>query len=495
MKRWSGLVASSIGILLGACGGGGGGGDRGPGGAPGANQPPGFSVNQATSFPANNATKVALDKAIIVQFTEAVDPSSVTTANVQVLPVMMDMGDMAGMMRWEDSTSELTTQVAGNVTANGNTVTFTPTEHFENGVSYRVVINNIRNRARTATLPPTELKFSTLRNPTTQRIEYSEVNPGVIESRHVYEIDPMTGMMRTMTSYDAANLVRSHEVMMPAQLPGPPPVEVMSVTHSDAAGTLIRDYEAEVATEGSVIFHGEYVGPGADNIWNKTDDLLEDFTATGPIAPGSSNWLSKRYSATAAPAPWSARTTAFVWRSSEYTQRDAATGRTIRQVSYGSATPDGLGGLGPNGIIDLSPTGDPAPVDDRVTQYRTTKRDLQGRRTEIREFGDRGRDGAVSVDPRGPDGIIFTADDVITELTTYTYDAMGHEILEVEYDGPGLDSNWDTTADNTVESYEVSNYTAAGIRDWEKEYEDGGDGILQSGDDILVEERRFDTAL
>lgn len=444
-----------------------------------------------TSVPANNATKVALDKPISIQFSEAVDPSSVTPSTVQVFPAVMDMGDMAGMMRMEDSTVEVMTQVPGTVTASGSTVTFTPTEHLSNGRSYRVAIANVKNQAGTATVTPTEIEFSTIRNPATQRIEYDTSSPGLIESRHVYENDPATGMMKTMTSYDAAGVVRSHEVMMPAQLPGPPPVEVMSITHSDTAGT-IRDYEAEVAVEGSVMIHGEYDNPGVDGVWNKIDDLLEDFTETGPVGTGTTNWLSKRYRATAGSAPWSARTTAFTWSSSDYTQRDPTTGRTIRQVSYSS--PDGLGGLGPNGVVDVGPTGEPAPIDDVVVQYRATTRDLQGRRTQIRQFGSRGRDNAP-IDPRGPDGLLFTPDDVLTELTVYTYDAMGHEILEVEYDGPGSDANWDTTADNTIDEYEVTNYTAAGIRNWVKEFTVGPDGRMQTADDILVEEETFDTTL
>lgn len=243
------------------------------------------------------------------------------------------------------------------------------------------------------------------------------------------------------------------------------------------------------------MIHGEYSGPGVDTLWNKTDDLLDEFTETGPLTAASSNWLTKRFHAIAEQAaPWSARTTAFTWDSSDYTQRDPTTGRTLRRVSYSSF--DGSGGLGSDGTIDVNANGDPAPADDTIAQYRVTKRDPAGRRIEVREFGSHDeRNGTPGVNPLGPDGQLFTSDDPVTELSVYTYNATGHEVLEVEYDGPGADANWDTTQDNTVKSYEITNYTAAGIRDWTKEYEDGGDSILQSGDEILVEEATFNTTL
>lgn len=293
MRHVSSFIASSTIVLLTACGGGGG-GDNGPAGTAGANQPPapsGFSANLTTSTPANNATKVATNKPISIQFSEAVNPSAATAGTVQVRPVPMDMANMAGMMRMEDSMVEIPAQVNGTITVNGSTLTFTPSEHLENGRSYQVEINNVRNLAGTATAPSVQLQFSTLRNPLIQRIEYDERSPGVVASKHVYDLDPVTGMMRSMTSYDAAGAVRSHEVMMNAQIPGPPPVTVMEVTHTDAAGTTIRGYEAEIATEGTVMIHGEYSGPGVDTLWNKTDDLLDEFTETGPLTAASSNWL------------------------------------------------------------------------------------------------------------------------------------------------------------------------------------------------------------
>jgi len=111
-KSWSSaFLCLSLVVLFAGCGGGGGGGDTGP-----VATPP--TVSSTT--PVNLAIGVAVNAAISVTFSEAMDPLTVTTSTFTV---------KAGL-----------TPVSGTVNYSGTVATFTPTVNFSSTTSYTATV-------------------------------------------------------------------------------------------------------------------------------------------------------------------------------------------------------------------------------------------------------------------------------------------------------------------------------------------------------------------
>lgn len=490
------MAAVTLGLFAVGCGGGG---SKTP--SSGSNTPTNPTYIQ-TATPANGAKSVAIDKPITVVFNQAIDPASINAdISFQVLPVMSSMAGMGMRMGVEDNVEQIMERLVGvrdfNVAA--RQLQFTPAEHLENGMTYRVVFSGLKTAAGAA-LPTATITFSTLVNPRTQRVTYSA--PGVVDRVHIYEIDPLTSMMKQMLSYTGsvapANLV-SRTVMMGAAIPGPGGLPVSEVEYTVAAGVeTIKSYNAPIIEGGVIVAFGNYTSPGQDGIWNQTDDLLSGYFEM--VEEHGTHFVMSRFSANNnTPARWSDRTTAFTSRGVELTERDAM-GRSLGQYVYSS--------LGADGVIDFDANGKPAPQpgNDVLIQYTKIERNAAGQRVMSFRFGQRAsRDGTrQAVSPLGSDGILFTADDPITELEVTTRDNMGHETLEVEYDRPGAitppsltgtRADWESIADNRAADYTVTEYSSNGVRTLEKEYDAGLDGIKGSADDILEEETTFDPLL
>ena len=478
------MAAVALGLLAVGCGGGGSNTTSG-------DSAPNLTAWVQSSTPANNAKAVAIDQPITIRFAQAIDPNSLSDTTVQVIPVMTMMGmGMRMGMSGEDSVDQVMDRLAGTRTfsASAQQLTFTPAEHLENGMTYRVILNGMRAQGGAA-LSTAVINFATLVNPMIKRVTYTN---GAIDRIHVYDIDQATGMhteMRTYQGTESPATLQSRTAMMNATILGPPQVAVSEVSY-DVLTNTVKSYEAPIKEGTTTVAFGDYVAPGADGFWNQSDDLLESYFEMAE--QHGTHFVMQRFAvANNTPAPWSARgTAAFTARGVELTERDAM-GRSLRQIVYSS--------LGANGQIDFdSVTNAPKPVDDVVTQYTVVERNAAGQRVKSTRYGRRAGRGptpTAPVAPAGPNGVLFDADDPITELEITTRDSTGHGTLEVEYDAAGVDNTWGTP-DDVVDSYEITTYTD-GVRTMERSYRDGGNGVMNNGgaDDVLAEEATFNAAL
>lgn len=487
------MAAVTLGVFAVGCGGGSG--SKSPSGG----SAPNLATTVASSTPANNAKAVAIDQPITIRFAQAIDPNSLSDTTVQVIPVMtMTRMGMRMGMAGEDVVEQVMDRLAGTRTfsASAQQLTFTPAEHLENGMTYRVILSGLRAQGGAA-LSTAMINFATLVNPMTKRVTYTN---GVVDRIHIYDIDPATGMhteMRTYQGTESPATLQSRTVMMNATIPGPPQVAVSEVSF-DVLTNNVKSYDAPIKEGTTIVAFGDYVAPGQDGFWNQGDDLLESYFEMAE--QHGTHFVMQRFAAAnQTPAPWSARgTAAFTARGVELTERDAM-GRSLRQIVYSS--------LGANGVIDFdSVTNAPKPVDDVVTQYTVIERNAAGQRIKSFRFGKRagrGPNPTAPIAPAGPNGVLFDADDPITEYEFTDRDATGHETLEIEYKeaGPGTGpggtvtrADWEaSTSDNVVDSYEVTTYVN-GVRVSEKEY-DAVDGIKDNGNDLLTEETTFNPAL
>lgn len=490
------MATVTLGLFAAGCGGGGG---KTPSG--GSNNPSLGTSGVASFVPANGARSVGLDQTITVNFSQPIDPATVSETTVRIIPVMDQSHIAMRLGGTEDAVEQVMDNLVGPrvLSTTAQQVTFTPTEHLEYGMIYRIELSGLKSKTGT-TLSTASSTFNTLVNPRTKRVTYS--NTGVLERTHIYEVNTATGMTSEMRVYlgsDTTVAPESRTVMMNATIPGlggaAPPIPVFEVEYVGATAT-IKSYEAAIKEGTTIVAFGDYAGAGANLVWDQGDDVLSGYFTMSP--EHGNHFVTTRFSATGnVPAAWSARNTAaFTPRGIEMTERDAM-GRTLGQYIYSSIGADG---------IDVDSSGKPAPRNDVLIQYSVIERDPRtGERIKSFRFGQRAsRDGTrPAVLPQGTDGILFTTDDPITEYEFTEVDAMGHELSEVEYSKPGAitapsltgtRADWESTGDNFVESYSVTGYTS-GVRTSEKEYDAGVDGIKGNADDILREETTFDAAL
>ncbi|MFH1231288.1 MAG: hypothetical protein V1709_07310 [Planctomycetota bacterium] len=113
-------------------------------------------------------------------------------------------------------------------------------------------------------------------------------------------------------------------------------------------------------------------------------------------------------------------------------------------------------------------------ADDVVNNYESYTYDVQGNKTRW-----------VPYTGVGTDGKWFTADDVVNNYESYTYDAQGNKTRWVLYTGAGTDKKWFTT-DDVVDKYKSFIYDDQGRRTRDVYYRDAGtDGIWFTADDVV----------
>lgn len=480
---------TSVGVVLALHGCGGGGGDKkttGDTNAPGA----GTSLVVAQSVPAKGATGVPIDTSFTVTFSQEIDPASISAPRaVRLLLADRTMADMphADDPALEDPSMDTMPEVVG--TANYNTaarqLTFTTTSHLEHGEDYHLVLSGLRTVSGGA-IGAQVIDFRTLNNPEIRSVRYDTAT-GQITSTTVYTRNARGRTTREdrYNGTETTGTLTSYTLLDNPTIPGPPQTTVRSVTY-DGASNQITGYSAEIK-EGTTTFRVSYRDPGANLLWDQTDDLIRNYS-TGRESHGNQHLITTTFSTTANPgAPWSQRSSAFQVSNVQLRELDAQM-RTRRIVNYSS--------LGSANQVDTTPAGELTVIDDIVVSYELVTRDAQGRRLSTKSFGRRGRGNTPGTPPNpGLDGRLFTADDVPVEMEVATYNAMGHRTLEVEYNSPGLDGNWDTVNDNGVAEYDLYTFAPGTENRLERRsYEDGGNGIMENGagDDRLERVETYD---
>lgn len=480
------ITIAVFGLVFQGCGGGGGNSTNNAGGDT-SRLVDGFQV--VSSTPTDNVNGVAIDSNIVVELSQSINEESLATVQLLVAPE-----SMADMQHSEDMDMDPMREVTGVPTYNDATrsISFTPDIHLMHATAFHLVLSGIRS-ANGGRLPVSAntVRFRTLNNPEIRSVRY-DTTTGLVEhtllftrdsSGNVTRVDSYTGD-ETTGVLDEFTLVGDD-----ANLPGPPPVAVRSIDF-DGATSQIKDYSGDIMQGTQSIARARYDDPGVDTLWNQADDLISSYSqareehVTGAAA-SAMHWITRRFSANnRVSAPWSERATAFSLSSISLRELDDF-GRTAREVNYSS--------LGANGEIDTTLSGDLTVVDDVVTSYRVTSRNAMGMRLSRTSFGSRGRD-ALPPNP-GADGILFTADDVPTEMDVATYNAQDHRTMDVEYDGPGADNNWETTADNTIAHYTLYSY-ASGTDNLKEQrtFDLGPNAVMEDGlgDDQLIEIETYD---
>lgn len=445
-------------VALNGCGGGSTSTPSGPTGGGGGPAAGTGTLTVTESEPMDAGAGVEIDKALTVTFSGAVDERTFTQANVRLLIAPISMRDMQHSDG--DPSMDTMAMVMGDVTYDpaAQQLTFAPMAHLQHAQDYHFVLSGIKDVAGTATLATTTIRFRTLNNPSIQRVNYDEATGQVTETEvYTRDADGITTRTEVYKGVKQAGTpLDNYTIFAGAKLPGPPEVAVRSINYN-GADNAIKRYSANISQGATVVARGSYIAPGADAKWNQTDDLLTAFSEAR-VSHGDMHWLTSRFSANdKAGAPWSARTTGFKLSRVELREFDEA-GQTRRLVIYTS--------LGANGVVDVDAGGELTVVDDVVRSYELIERNSMGMRVKTTDFG-----GGQTPPNPGPDGKLFTADDVPLAVEVSTINAGGHRTLQVDYDGPGPDGNWDTVNDNTVEDYDLFSYAA--------------------GTDNLTERRRF----
>lgn len=480
------ILVVALGLVFQGCGGGAGNSSNDAGGDT-SRLVDGFQV--VSSTPTDNVSGIAIDANIVVELSQSINEGSLATVQLLVAPE-----SMADMQHSESMDMDPMREVTGEATYDDATrsISFIPDIHLMHATSFHLVLSGIRS-ANGGRLPVSAntIRFRTLNNPEIRSERYDTAT-GLVEHTLLFTRDNLGNVTRvdSYTGDETTGVLDEFTLVGDdANLPGPPPVAVRSIDF-DGATSQIKNYSADIVQGTESMARARYDAPGADGLWNQADDLISSYSqareehVTG-AATSAMHWITRRFLANnRVSAPWSERATAFSLSSISLRELDDF-GRTAREVNYSS--------LGANGEIDTTLSGDLTVVDDVVSFYRVTTRNAMGMRLSRTSFGSRGRD-AVPPDP-GADGILFTADDVPTEMDVATYNAQDHRTMDVEHDGPGSDNNWETTADNTISHYTLYTY-ATGTNNLveERTFNLGPNAVMENGqgDDQLIEIETYD---
>lgn len=459
-------------VVLTGCGGGTG------SKTPASRNTVGPALQVVSSTPSANARGVQVDARISVTVNGDLDPSSVTGQSVQLMPLV------EAPTTEPDPDAPAMQRIVGEVTytATTRTVTFTPSAHMLHGANYHLVLSNLRGVAG-GTLGSAEVRFRTFNNNHVKSIEYDPATQAVVHTE-TFEYDAAGDMIRSdsYTGNDIPANLTEYVLHKNATLPGAPSVAI-DFAEYDATNQLVA-YGADVRENGLVVAHAMFDGPGADSLWNFTDDLVAVYELNAHRHAGHT--LFSHYGAIVASQPWSsdpvARASKFAFVHGTLRENDGD-GRSFRNISYSrwSAT-------GP----ELDAAGNPKPVSDGVTSYRKFEYDPVGQLIRSWTYGSTSL-AAPSEGGAGPDGAWLTADDVPSRVTATEYAADGHVQRVVSYSAAGPDGRWDVVADNDVSSFATFVYVPGTANLTQRiTYAAGADKRIGGTDDVKVAEDFFD---
>jgi hypothetical protein len=433
------LVFTSLSFLITACGG------VAPPGDP-AEKTLTLDPDPAKTIPAPNAIGVSITAPLSFAVLEDLEPSSVNSSNVHLMPGTahdMDAGDDGSE---EDATMMSTDPIPGDVTydAATKTIKFVPRYAMEQGRMYHIHASNLllKGGKKAATGTDTiNYSFTTSHAHEFYRIEYDD-NGQKKEERYTKTTNNKR-VERKQYEYENNQKVHDYTRHYGAThtFPGKSLTDTSVYWQEDASGGIQR-YEVKRT--------------GADGVeYNVRVRFKEPYPQSASIAtdPVHSIWtpgqlhgghheISYQYEPANddTPTPWPVSgnpTTdpSFQLDDAQLMEMDHS------QPTSGATNPNQAfqhrhifyGDLGDNGEIDFNSDGNPEPQDDRVAVYHT--RDLVNyQRTH--EWSWFGEDRRSRVKKFGADGQLFTNDDVAYQLRVYIYDTLGRRAQRVTYEVP-----------------------------------------------------------
>ena len=457
------------------------------------------------STPADDATKVRVIDDITLQFSESLNPASITHTSV----ILRDAGQVAvaGYLSYDDTSF---------------TVKFAPSAVLGWGQKYTLVLTGIEDIAGN-TLTDMQIRFNTYQNALTTIVTY-DTTSGAFGAYENFVYDNNRRLSKEI-GYNSAGVdatwftsddVVWHYWGYSYDTAG----NLAHRTYYDSSGTdtiwftgddnIYSDLRKWYDTSNNLKREAYFDGPGPDNIW-LTDDDNVGASSYSDYFYDSNGRLEQtlKYKSPSSIASLSGAGPDGIWFTSDdlgyscLTQNYDPSGRQwLTTFAYTA---------GPDGVLCTS--------DDEIYSTSAYQFDDSGNLLNLIEGFNSGP---------GPDGVWFTSDDVFSQSTRNTY-LGGNRVRNTIYGGPGLDLTWYTpddaivqyeqdtydingnvvkmviydgigtdniwfTGDDTARLYRLYNYDTNGNRVYRYTYQPGADGVAFTADDIKTEERRYDTS-
>ena len=408
-----------------------------------------LDTNNTNTIPKPNAIGISITAPLSFVVKEALDPLSVNSSNVHLMPGeghSMDAGDDGAE---EDMAMLNNDPIPGDVSYDPATkiIKFTPKVAMDQGRSYHLHASNLLLKGG-KTLPTgtdtIQYSFTTSHGHEYFRKEFDE--SGQIKEQRYTDTSNNVRVMRTVYE-EPGKVLRYTRHYGQHTFPGKAPSDTTVYWQQDGPTQGIQRYE--VKRRGSdnkeytvrVRFSRDKGYPQSADI---TTDPIRNIWTEGVSHGSGGHRISYQYEPVADRAtvdtPWPASgnpTTdpAFELDDAQLMEMDhskpaagtsiTAAGFQHRHIFYGD--------LGANRDIDFDAQGKPAPVDDRVRVYHT--RDLSNY-LRTHEWSWLGEDRRTQVKKFGADGVLFTDDDVAYQLRVYIYDDKGRRVQRVTFEVP-----------------------------------------------------------
>ena len=445
------------------------------------------SLNTNTQ-PKPDSEGISITAPLSFAIKEALDPLSVNSTNVHLMPGAghsMDAGDDGAE---EDMAMLSNDPIPGDVTYNEQTktITFVPKVAMDQGRSYHIHASNLKlkgGKLLKTGLDTIKYGFITSHGHEYYRKEFDET--GQIAEERYTDTTGNKRVQRKEFEYKAGvkTLDYTRHYGKQHSFPGMNPADESVYWQQDGPTQGVQRYE--VKRKGSdnkeytvrVRFNRDKGFPQTTDI--ATDPVHNIWTADAAHGTGGHHQISYQYEPVA-----DRKTTDTPWPSSGNPTSDAAFELDDAQLmemdhskpTAGSTTQTAgfqhrhifYGDLGSNGDIDFDSQGKPAPVDDRVRVYHT--RDLSNY-LRTHEWSWLGEDRRTQVKKFGADGVLFTNDDIAYRLRIYVYDDKGRRAQRVTFEVPReqrAQSPYGLTRDEWTQVLQQSGYkghqlTAYGI--------------------------------
>ncbi len=433
--------------------------------------------------PLNNALMINVQSNIELEFSEALDATTISRETVQLRfkTILGDSGTVPARVIYDNNTHKITI----NPTILGY------------GIKLTLTLAGIKDLAGN-TLAETRYNMHTYVNPVLTQVSHHPATDATIGYSTLTYTNHLLALIVNYhdagtdaawgTADDLISFLQEYQYTSDNTL--------LNIINRSGSATVTRYTQATYDIHGNISRITRYIGTGVDGSWNTPDDVVGGYTA---YRYDTRNNLLEATNFTDAGLDLAWYTTDDAFSTESIYTYDASNNR-LRTLNT-SAGPDGIGGTADD-INAVFYTYDASgnilrevhyqnagadtmwfTADDSVTGYATNTYNNNGQATQ-----------RVLYTTAGTDAAWFTPDDTISEYVTYSYDTQGNHIQSTGYAGRGTDGLWFTN-DDVIYGYSVNTYDTFNNRIRSYQVAGGGtDGLWFTADDTRSSTSAYDTA-
>jgi len=443
------------------------------------NSTPPAELKVVSSNPVSNATKVGIDKTITINFSESLNPATVSSANFMLMPgdsgmTEMDMSEMDDMGEMDHSQlmsdmgdmSVIPGEVTCDYSAGTNectTIKFTPKMSLAYGQQYHIMVHDVETSSGQTFsgehVVPVE--FTTAFVMRTERERNLNNDDRYRKSSYSIGTDFTTGRPIRIQRIDSDNKTTDTRMTQ----------YNVSVGNSGRSGDIryvknsaseIDRYSYRLIENGRMVATVNFNAAGDDGLWGTEDDLISSFTVRGEDHGAHRLTTSYRAADAVAVSPLAlnalkANTSFSVSRASlsfyDMSNGQPRLSKSIRFRNFGA-----------NGIMDINMQGNKTSVfDDDIDEYQVYEYDpVHKTRLARKEYE---AEDNLSLNFDGTD--ILSGYRIYRTASAAAGNAAGMlRIAEVTYRDAGNDGLWynvdgfspNAEDDNNVRDYELNFY-------------------------------------